>query len=118
MGVMAQPRHPGHPLRYTKGDEARHIPQRPVLPAAEDVAIMRRATLGYIIVTMINGQRRFSYEDGSPVSLRPSKIAPRKWDYGELHFDRMVKEGWLVPDPGDSLLPDHPQPQIYRARKP
>jgi DNA (cytosine-5)-methyltransferase 1 len=109
---MAAPRHPGHPLRYTRGDEARRIPQRPVLPAAEDVAIMRRAALGHIIVTMINGRRRFSYEDGSPVSLRPSKISPRKWDYGELHFDRMVTEGWLVPDPGGTLFSGIGAPEL------
>lgn len=103
----------GHALRYTAGNAQKGIPARPVLPTSQDVAILRRAALGYIVVTMIEGDPQYNYDDGSPVTLRPSR-----GDDGKAHFAKLVAEGWLVPDKGDSLFPDDPNPQIYRARKP
>jgi len=103
--------HPGHPLRYTKGNEELDRKRKAVLPTPHEVAIMRRAAGGFIIVTMVDGSPRYSYEDGSPVGF----IESTKENHpGQRQFSRMVNEGWLVGDRGDSLFED--QPQIYRAR--
>ena len=108
----------GHALRYTKGNESRNIKPRAVLPTTEDVAILRRCAAGYIIVTMIDGKPQYTYEDGSPVTLRPLKRRTAiSHDDGERNFARLVREGWLIGDKGDCLFQDNPQPQIYRARK-
>jgi hypothetical protein len=107
----------GHALRYTKGDDNKNIEPKPVLPTPQDVAIIRRASAGYIVVTMQDGSPTYSYEDGSRVTLRSSKVGT-SYDDGERHFNKMVAEGWLIPDKGDALFPDDPQPQIYQARKP
>lgn len=104
---------PGHALRYTKGNDRKNIPPKPVLPSKDDMPILRRAAAGYIVVTMVDGAPRYAYDDGSLVTLR----GLRGKDFGRRHFQRLVKEGWLVADRGDSLLPDDPNPQIYRARK-
>ena len=103
----------GHPLRYTRGNVKKNVPPKPVLPTPQDVAILRRAALGYIIVTHIDGKPQYNYEDGTPVTLRESHH-----DNGQRHFNKLVAEKWLGGDSGDSLFPDDPQPQIYRARKP
>lgn len=107
----------GHPLRMTAANERKHIRPKPVLPGTADMPILRRAAQGYIVVTMIDGARQFNYEDGSHVSLKRSKLSPTRWDEGEKHFDKLVKEGWLVGDKGDCLFADDPHPQIYRTRK-
>jgi hypothetical protein len=103
---------PGHPLRYTKGNKMKNVAPKPVLPAPHDMPILRRATLGYIIVTMVDGEPQYNYEDGSPVTLRENRR-----DNGKRHFDKLVAEGWLVGDRDDSLFPEDPRPQIYRARR-
>jgi hypothetical protein len=108
---------PGHALRYTKGNEEKNIKPRPVLPVREDVPILRRAAMGYIVVTMIDGSPQYNYEDGTPVTLHRFRTGTA-YDDGQKHFQRMVSEGWLIGDKGDSLFADDPQPQIYRARKP
>jgi hypothetical protein len=98
----------GHAIRYTEGNDRKGIKPKPVLPTPQDVAILRRAAAGYIIVTMQHGWPSYTYEDGSPVTLHGN---------GQKHFVKLVAEGWLIPDKGDALFPDDPQPQIYRARK-
>lgn len=108
----------GHALRYTKGDKRRGIPPKPVLPTKEDVAILRRCAVGYIVVTMIDGSPQYNYDDGTTVTLINRKIGVGRYDNGEKHFARLVKERWLIGDKNDCLFPDDPQPQIYRARKP
>lgn len=107
---------PGHALRFTQGNPAKELFPKPVLPTKEQTAILRRAAAGYIFVT--NGERgtQYRYNDGTTVTLRRSKIGPGKYDEGERDFGRMVKEGWLVPDKGDTLFEDSPA-QIYRTRK-
>jgi hypothetical protein len=62
-----------------------------------------------IMVTLVDGVPHYTYEDGSPVSLR------EKGDSGARHFKKLVAEGWLVPEKGDSLLEGGP-PQRYRTR--
>ena len=82
---------------------------KPVLPTPADMAILRRAARGFVMVTIIDGAPRYSYEDGTPVSLR------EKNDSGARHFKKLVAEGWLVPEEGDALFEGGP-PQRYRAR--
>lgn len=104
---------PGHALTATKGNAQRGIPRRPILPTAQETAILRRVAAGYCTVTFIDGRPHYGYEDGTPLPLR----RPRSDPDGENQFRRMVANGWLIPDQGDSLFPDGP-PQIYRARRP
>ena len=102
----------GHALRFTKGNKQLGRQRRPVLPTKDDVAILRRAASGFVLVTMIEGKRRYTYEDGAPVTLR----CTTKDLNGEHHFQRLVNEGWLVPEKGGGLFGD--EPQKYFARRP
>ena len=61
---------------------------------------------------MIEGQRRYTYEDGSALTLRCTTKDPE----GEHHFNKLVDEGWLVPEKGGGLFGD--EPQKYFARRP
>lgn len=102
---------PGHAVTFTKGNERMGITRKPILPTPEDVAILRRAAAGFVLVSIIDGKMRVSYEDGTPVSPRwrdPS---------GARMLQKMVSNGWLIPDKNDTLF-DVPLAQIYRARKP
>jgi hypothetical protein len=103
---------PGHALTFTPGNAIIGRPEKPILPSVEEVAILRRASLGFIIVTLTETGRVYTYEDGNLVTFRSS--APAK---SERQFARMVANGWLIPDRRDSLFAGGP-PQIYRARKP
>ena len=103
---------PGHALTYTKGDEAKNLAEKPILPTPQEVAILRRCAAGYIKVTLTEDGPQYSYDDGTELPLR----TPRGDRHGTKQFKRLVANGWLIPD-ADSLLPDGP-PQIYRARKP
>jgi hypothetical protein len=80
-------------------------------PNEADMPILRRAAAGYIIVTMVDGHPRYNYADGVPVSLR------NRGDGGQAHFQRLVINGWLVPDK-DALFVDMPNAQVYRALRP
>jgi hypothetical protein len=102
---------PGHALTFTPGNSALGKPEKPILPSKEEVAILRRATLGFIKVTMIDGRPTYAYEDGSRISFRK----PDDERSVNSQFHRMVANGWLIPDKGDSLFGD--APQIYRARR-
>lgn len=101
---------PGHAKTFTKGNPKLGRPEKPILPSKEEVAILRRASLGFIKLTLTEDGPSYSYEDGSKITFRSdqAKNIARQ-------FERMVSNGWLIPDRGDSLLGDGP-PQIYRAR--
>jgi hypothetical protein len=101
---------PGHALRFTKGNPARGIDRKPVLPSAQDTAILRRTSLGFIMMTMVDGEPRYTYEDGTEVGLNRTT----RDRSGQRHFDRLTKERWLLPDKGDSLFEGGPA-QIYRV---
>jgi hypothetical protein len=102
---------PGHALTFTPGNQATGKPEKPILPSKEEVAILRRTSLGFIKVTMIDGKPTYSYEDGSPISFR-NQHNGRGVD---RQFHRMAANGWLIPDKGDSLFGE--APQVYRARQ-
>lgn len=89
------------------------MPQKIKIPRPNeaDMPILRRAAAGYIIVTMVDGRPRYNYADGVPVSLR------NRGDGGQAHFQRLVINGWLVPDK-DTLFIDAPNAQVYRALRP
>jgi hypothetical protein len=101
----------GHALTFTPGNRNLGKPKKPILPSVEEVAILRRASLGFIIVTLTETGQIYTYEDGSWVTFRSGD--QRKV---ERQFARMVANGWLVPDRHDTLFDGGP-PQIYRARK-
>jgi hypothetical protein len=103
---------PGHALTYTRGSKAKNRPEKPILPTPLEVAILRRCAAGYIKVTLTEKGSQYSYDDGTELPLR----TPRGDRHGTKHFQRLVSNGWLIPD-ADSLLPGGP-PQVYRARKP
>jgi hypothetical protein len=103
---------PGHAVTFTPGNQRLGKPEKPILPSVEEVAILRRASLGFIIVTLTETGKIYAYEDGSPVTFRSGDQVR-----SERQFARMVANGWLMPDRGDSLFDGGP-PQIYRARKP
>jgi hypothetical protein len=103
---------PGHALTFTKGNEKKNIPRKPILPTPEEVAMLRRIARGYAKLTFTEKGPQYAYDDGTPLPLRRPKRDP----HGKLHFDRMVENRWLVGDK-DSLMEDG-TPQIYRARKP
>jgi hypothetical protein len=94
-----------HPNRYTQGNPDLGIQPKPILPTEDQVAVLRRCHSGFIIATMIDGNPNYSYDDGSQISLSKKQI------------QKMIKEGWLVPDPTDSLFLNGPA-QVFRARKP
>jgi hypothetical protein len=101
---------PGHATTFTRGNELIGRPERPILPSKEEVAILRRTSRGFIKATMIDGSPTYSYEDGSKITFNSDK------DHKiQRQFHRMVANGWLIPDKGDSLFGD--APQIYRARR-
>ena len=95
---------PGHALTFTKGNEQKNIPRKPILPTPEEVAILRRIAQGYAKLTFTKDGPQYAYDDGTPIR------ASRR------RFNRMVENRWLVGDK-DSLFADG-TPQIYRARKP
>jgi hypothetical protein len=103
---------PGHATTFTRGNELIGRPERPILPSKEEVAILRRASLGFIKATMIEGSPSYSYEDGTKITFRSDERHKI-----QRQFSRMVSNGWLIPDKHDSLFPDGPA-QIYRARQP
>ena len=80
-------------------------------PTEADMLILRRAAASYIIVSIADGSPRYNYADGVPVSLR------NRGDGGQAHFQRLVINGWLVPDK-DALFTDAPNAQVYRALRP
>jgi hypothetical protein len=102
---------PGHALTFTKGNERIGNPEKPILPSKEEVAILRRAALGFIKATMIDGSPAYSYEDGRKITFRSDE--QRKI---QRQFSHMVKNGWLIPDHKDSLF-EGGTPQVYRARQ-
>jgi hypothetical protein len=81
-------------------------------PTDADMPILRRAAASYIVVTMVDGRPCYNYADGAYVSLRSHRD-----DGGWAHFQRLVRNGWLVPDQ-DVLFADAPLAQVYRALKP
>ena len=58
IGRIIEMMNAGHPLRYTKGNKQLGRQRRPVLRTKEDVAILRRAAAGFVLVTMIEGELR------------------------------------------------------------
>jgi hypothetical protein len=87
---------------------------KPPTPSPHEVAILRRAARGYIQVTMTGRAAQHTYDDGV-------RIASGKRDgsrLGPVAFNRMVKQGWLVPIKGESLLGEKGPAQRYTARKP
>lgn len=86
---------------------------RPVpLPSEHTSVILRRVAAGFLMVTHCeNGERLYCYEDGTPV--RDAKERPID---GRM-VRAMIRQGWLLPVGGESLLKDGP-PQRYRARTP
>ncbi|MBO0738761.1 MAG: hypothetical protein J2P48_19690 [Alphaproteobacteria bacterium] len=103
---------PGHALKTTKGNEARGIAPKPILPTPHETAMLRRVAAGYCIVTYVEGEPHYAYENGEPMSLRKTHSDPT----GSRQFHRLVDQGWLIPDRGDTLFDDTPA-QIYRARR-
>lgn len=86
------------------------------LPSAHVTAVLRRVAGGSISVTLGEDERGnprtwFCYDDGTVVRDH------KRRELSEQAFNRMVREGWLIPVEGGSLLEDGP-PQQYRARKP
>jgi len=82
------------------------------LPTEADMPILRKAAASPIVVTMVDGRPQYHYADGAYASLRS-----RSGDGGRAHFDRLVINGWLIPDK-DALFPDAPKAQVYRALRP
>jgi hypothetical protein len=56
--------------------------------------------------------------DGDPYRWHATPVTLReKGDSGARPFKKLVAEGWLIPEEGDSLFDGGP-PQCYRARSP
>jgi hypothetical protein len=87
---------------------------REPMPSPHEVAILRRAARGYVQVTMREGTNPlYSYDDGVVINSG-------KRDGSELGagaFNRMVKQGWLIPIKGESLLGDEGPAQRYTAQR-
>lgn len=81
------------------------------LPSDYTTAILRRVARGSINVTLTEKGAEYRYDDGTLVCTQ--KGAP----LSASAFNRMVREGWLLPIEGGSFLEDGP-PQQYRARRP
>lgn len=72
---------------------------RPQLPTDKQTAMLRRIKRGKLVATFVNGEKSFSYEDGSPAS------------YGDAM--KLIQKGWVKPeDPG--LIGDEPQSWVIR----
>jgi len=104
--------YPGHPLTFTKGDRRKGIAPKPILPKPEEVAMLRRVAAGYATLTYSEHGPQYAYDDGTPMPLRRSHKDPN----GEQAFQRLVANGWLIPE-SDGLFAGTPA-QTYRARKP
>jgi hypothetical protein len=103
---------PGHATTFTRGNANIGRPAKPILPSKEEVAILRRASQGFIKATMIDGSPSYSYEDGSKITFRSDEQHKI-----QRQFSRMVENRWLLPDQKDSLF-EGGTPQVYRARRP
>lgn len=104
---------PGNALSFTKGDRRKGVAPKPILPTPHEVTMLRRVALGYAKVTFTDKGPQYAYDCGTPLPLRASPKDPN----GSRQFQRMVSNGWLIPDKGDSLW-DGAAPQVYRARRP
>lgn len=104
---------PGHAMTFTKGDDGKGIPKKPILPTPQEVAMLRRIAMGYAVLTFTDDGPHYAYNDGAALPLRRSPKDPD----GKGQFERMVSNGWLIPDKKDSLFEDA-SAQVYRVRKP
>jgi hypothetical protein len=78
-------------------------------PSAHELAILRRVSLGFLMVTQREGKGPlFTYEDGTPIRNE------RDFELDVAGFTRLAR--WLDPDRGDSLFGT--DAQIWRARRP
>lgn len=86
----------------------RPVPQ----PNEQQVAILRRVALGFLLVTQGEKGPVYTYDDGSPLPNLSRTVG------NERSVKRMIAEGWLMPIEGEAL-PFHSAPtppQRYRAR--
>jgi hypothetical protein len=86
----------------------RPVPQ----PGEYTVGILRRVARGFLLVTHTeDGQTLYCYDDGTVISDKKGRAVSGR------AVREMIKNGWLIPVKGESLLEDGP-PQRYRARTP
>ena len=93
---------PGHATARTKTN-------KPILPTNHQTAILRRIARGFLLVTLRqDDDPLITYEDGTRISFQGVE---KPMD----QVRRWVRNGWLIPDRGDSLY-DFAEAQVYRAR--
>ena len=85
----------------------RAVPQ----PGEHTTMILRRVARGFLLVTQTpDGRTLYCYDDGTPI--HNEKGGP----VTSSAIKAMIRNGWLIPIRGESLLGEDGPPQRYRAR--